>query len=271
MGEISHFQGNADIISLNPVNEIEYPVVTLGRHGEHFYDVRSLIAWVQHSQQNIFPHNRQRIDWNADLDVAEWVDAPNLPTDYVAKTRAYLEAARAYAPLWTDLEHMSNDGRDRVRRERIARYIPYRNYFSEKTRRVNDSFNALQAEKYVSFYWSAHPYTEEDREMGIRPLDPGFLQRHSCDFLNDEEREAASKVYRNYETNQAEHSFAAWDSESEDEDDGNKVQSQRNSAIYWYMHPPDPLKDDANTIIIIRDRLIQMMPYVNVLNGRIGL
>jgi hypothetical protein len=108
MGDIAAFGDREynDAFSLNPARAIEYPVVTRARP-PRFYDIRNLILWAHTSPT--FPHNREPIDWLYGLDVAERDAAAELPADYVARTRAYLAAARAYAPIWTARAALSED------------------------------------------------------------------------------------------------------------------------------------------------------------------
>lgn len=158
VGDIHGFNEDIiDVISQQHVSEIQYPVVTLEKHGQHFYDIRDLIQWVKTSHQNTFPHNRQRIHWQNDLDVAEW---DNRPVDYVDKTRTYLEAARAYAPLWSMNEGLSREVRERDESLHWMRYKEFREdlaRMSYQTINQDCPFSALDMAEYLSCYWTAHP------------------------------------------------------------------------------------------------------------------
>jgi hypothetical protein len=67
MGDITTFRDDedSDMISMELVSAIEYPVVTLALP-HRFYDIRHLIRWAQSTPR--FPHNRQPIDWLRGLD-----------------------------------------------------------------------------------------------------------------------------------------------------------------------------------------------------------
>jgi hypothetical protein len=278
LGDVTAFDSEyADVISLEPVSAIQYPVVTLANHRRYFYDIRHLIHTIQFSHKNEFPHNRQRIDWSTDLDVAEWNNVPlpaELPANYVAKTRTYLEAARAYAPIWTDQESLRDDVKEQDRYEQKLRYINYRNEYAARTQRDvynadHLSFAALWAERYLSRYWIAHPYTAEDQRLGIREPNPNFIRR-CCAYdysQNDAYKEESFKCYRRQEAQLTNNTFLS-DSEEESESE-NSGWRQEMSARYWDAHPLDPLRDDAEVIATIRDNMYHMLPYIERLRGRL--
>jgi hypothetical protein len=237
MGDIRRFGKDIkDIISLAPVSAIEYPVVTLGAHGTHFYDIRYLIQAIQSRRNNAFPHNRQRIDWGNDLKAVEWDHADHLPADYVARTLGYLEAARA---LWTEEEKEAVD-----EREQEQRYILFRTTLSQlSSEHTIDDTQALGIERNLSRYWIAHPYAEEDKRKGIKSPAHHFLLRHYCDHTHSH-----AEYFKWYRRLYAVASKEIFVSSAKFED----WHEHRNLfAMYWEVHPLDPLADEADVIALV--------------------
>jgi hypothetical protein len=244
MGDIRRFGKDIkDIISLSPVSDIEYPVVTLGAHGTHFYDIRYLIQAIQSRRNNAFPHNRQRIDWDRDVKAVEWDHADHLPADYVARTLGYLEAARA---LWTVEEQ---EVVDEVEREQ--RYILFRTALTKMTtEHTNNDTQALVMERTISRYWLAHPYVEEDRRKGIEPPAHHFMLRHYCDHTHRH-----AEYFKWYRRLYAVASKEAFFSSAKY---GDWHEHRNLFAMYWEVHPLDPLADEADVIALVvalRDRM----------------
>ena len=244
VGNIRDF-GDVDYIRHRPLRENEYPVVTLTGGGQHFYDIRDLIRWVQTSQINTFPHNRQRIHWLYDLDVAEW---HNHPADYVTKTRAYLDAAREYAPLWALNELLTQDEREQKSVAQTAGYIVNRNYYLDGTY-FRDNID--EENEHYLHYWIAHPYSDKDEALGLREPNPEFLRIFASETFN---KEAIYSAFRR-ENLQDALDYVLEPSEF-------KVDDFKVVSNYWDAHPLDPLKDSADVIAMVRRCMNHMAHFI---------
>ncbi len=189
-----------------------------------------------------------------------WNDATGLPVDYVARTRAYLAAARAYAPIWTARAALSEDAKLRERRAQTQRYIDFRNeqalLIFHPRRTPDGSEAAIWAENFPTRYWIAHPYTAADRDLGISPPDPRFIQDHCMGAYSQSaaRREESYGQFRIQEALRTAPTFGcepAW--------------RRAMRAEYWDAHPLDPLIDDASVIEPVKTHIV--LPHLERLRG----
>ena len=252
MGNINDIpEETIDVISHEHAPLIQNPVVSLGQHGTYFYDIKDLVRFIHTNSQNIFPHNRQRINWETDIDAVVWDNPhPSLPANYVTITRERIAAAKAYSRLWyIKSQPQFYDNGPRGVRMRSERYIEYRNQRSNHT--FGEEMNAYLYNGHLGKYWAAHPYTTKDRELGIREPNAVFLRAWcpSPEFFD--------QSYRNFRHGEAmdiETYFLDAEMEEEEEDERAINESVRVEICrYWDAHPADPQFDSAHVINIVRD------------------
>jgi hypothetical protein len=259
MGNINDLAPDTiNVISMEHASLIQYPVVSLGQHGTHFYDINELLTYINTSGQNIFPHNRQRINWETDIDAVVWDNPhPSLPHNYVKITLERIDAAEAYSDIWyiKSQPEYNEPGAVRVR---LERYIEYRNERSKHTFEYESNTRLYNG--HLAGYWRAHPYSEKDRELGIQEPNAGFLEAQST---SPEHFDKSYQTFRHWKATDIERYFLD-DENAYSDDDSNyndRAVDQRmrwEICRYWDAHPPNPLFDDAYVIKIVIEGIDSM-------------